>query len=310
MFKSSYLILMIYFYFLFALINIRSVFFFWMILEGNIVLFIYFISTNFYNGEISNFINKNFYYFLIQSTGSFLFLLASLSSDGYYKILVEILLLISISIKIGLFPFHSWVFYLSDYMPWFRFTFLLTLQKLPSFILFFNINLANCFIFLTLNIMAGRFLLLFSNSIKELIISSSIFNQLWMHVIFILTPICFFIFFFNYVAISFYFLKNKTRIDISFVIRKRDVILSSVFMFIVGIPPLRFFFFKTYIFSLLSSQLNLILITFLRILTIIAIFSYFKFFYLGFTKTNLIYKFKWFNSFFIIFFFFFIFLTF
>lgn len=275
-------------------LNCSSFIQYWVLLELNIIFFIFIIVSSNSYGENIRFFTKNFYYFLIQTLGSFIFLFSILISSIEF-FFTDMFVTLSIILKIGLYPTHFWVYEISNYLSCLRFNFLVTFQKLPSFIIFFNLNLNFVLFYLFLNIISGSIIIFFSTKLKNLVISSSLYNMVWIFLIFLLRPLLFFLFFFNFFYFNLILTKEKFIAQLNFTLNRwRTIIFLSMTM-LIGLPPLRIFFFKIYVLEILISIANIAIFSIIFVFTLFSVFGYFKFFFIRVIESSYIYinfKFK------------------
>lgn len=178
-----------------------------------------------------------FLYFIIQGLGSFLFL-----SCFYGRSLcrpsgnIEVVIDLSLSLKISLFPFHFWIFKILEVANMFQFWILIGIQKLP--ILFLLYTLFNDFLYLIMIIRMriGSFLMVKCLSLSFLLASSSIYRVFWGLFIFLSSCERFVAYYFMYVFFLYVILSYQGDTI-------RSIYFVS-FLFFIGLPPLRLFFFK------------------------------------------------------------------
>ena len=187
----------------------------------------------------------------------------------------------SINIEVRNFPFFFWAFKLCDYLSLFIFWLILTLQKIPFFLIFFS-NFNNWLILiLVFSFIRGSVLILFSNRFNFIIVSSSVLSTFLIFYIFRLDFLFFFFFFFFYSVRIFLLLKVYFK---DYNSRLNFLVILFLFRFFLGLSPLSLFFFKlslTTFFSLYASSLELLIFWGFRFL---ALFGYMKFCYFLFYR--------------------------
>nr|YP_010963549.1 NADH dehydrogenase subunit 2 [Hemicentrus obliquus]WKZ08032.1 NADH dehydrogenase subunit 2 [Hemicentrus obliquus] len=141
----------------------------WMGLELSLMCFIPIMSAkNKLNSE------SCIKYFIIQSLSSSIMMMGvimmSMKSDD------KLMLMLAIMLKLGMPPFHTWALSIIEGMNYYSILIFITLMKMIPFqmLSYMNTNLA---LFTTLGLMVGSISGLNQNSIKKLILYSSIFNM-------------------------------------------------------------------------------------------------------------------------------------
>lgn len=230
-----HIILGCYVWTLLGLFFFGSSFLYWVMLELNMTLFILLIS------DLNLNTRKNIclFYFLIQSLGSFLFLYGVLLDD-VFKIIYATT---GLTLKLGLFPLYFWVYKISISLTSFNFTILITYQKLFGlyylFMFFYSYVIIDYLI--VSNAIVGCYLIYISKNLKEILISSSIYNSLFFILLYhmnfeilVIFVICYFSFLFLLVRMK---LCDRLYYYITFIV------------FLCRFPPLRPFFIKIFLLS-------------------------------------------------------------
>lgn len=262
----------------------------WVLIELNLLSFLFFIF--FLEGEGFSF-SIWFYYFLVQSAGSFLFLSFVCFNDlEIYFDFKRIFLLASISVKIGLLPFFFWVFTICPLMYSRRLFVFLTFQKIPYFLIFFRLS-PDCEVLCFFTFIIGRQIVFWSESLYWLLITSSIRSVVWILLLFLDSLHSFFLFFFVY-TISLFFLTFFDGLWIGYSLGgiKFDLVLKILFIFCVGLPPFSLFLFKIDIvkfLNLLGKDIGLLIMFFYRI---VSLSGYFKYFFKDLYSIYLLYDFN------------------
>lgn len=226
-------------------LNMSSMVSFWITLEINILVFIYMIRRIF-PGQESEGSMMCFRYLVSQSIGSLMFITGSILVRGQESFIFQIYMIIGLLIKIGIFPFHRWVYNLCASIPIILVALLLTIQKIPVLLLLTYIKLEASYSIITLRSIFGSLFLIYRENIRELIVSSSLYFTFWVWVIFQLRSIWFMVIYILYAIRTIIVLGaseniNKGIIESS---EKLNIVISIIFL--VGIPPIRMFFFKAY----------------------------------------------------------------
>nr|YP_010535454.1 NADH dehydrogenase subunit 2 [Ixodes scapularis]UYB78132.1 NADH dehydrogenase subunit 2 [Ixodes scapularis]UYB78145.1 NADH dehydrogenase subunit 2 [Ixodes scapularis] len=147
----------------------------WVSLEINMMMFIPLMNSK-------NFLSSNsiMNYYIIQSFSSSLFLFSSFLTFFFSSYMMELVILITMMIKLGAAPFHVWFPQISEGMHFFSFFILLTFQKIiPLFIS--SLISHNFFIFFIISSsMIGSLGGLNQTSFKKILAFSSISHLAWM----------------------------------------------------------------------------------------------------------------------------------
>nr|UTT72518.1 NADH dehydrogenase subunit 2 [Trichophilopterus babakotophilus] len=182
----------------------------WIALELSTFFFIPFVKGNEQNESIF-FSFSMWKYFIVQSISSACFFLSFLlDSSGFlvslgYENLSDFtffLASMSILVKLGMVPFHSWMLEITENMNWKSFLILNTVQKIgPLFLLwnlFYSCNLSFVFINLAILSSISSILALFDYSIRHFLIYSSIMNSSWIVLSMLYSKFSMFMFMFVY----------------------------------------------------------------------------------------------------------------
>ena len=280
MINKSYLI-SLYTFSLLLFLNYNRTFLFWVLTEINLILFVFimvrFIETT-YKQEFYDLV---IFYFFVQSISSIFLLRDFFFSGDLFIFNCEAIFFLALTLKLGIFPFFFWAFKLCDYLSLFIFWLILTLQKIPFFLIFFS-NFNNWLILiLVFSFIRGSVLILFSNRFNFIIVSSSVLSTFLIFYIFRLDFLFFFFFFFFYSVRIFLLLKVYFK---DYNSRLNFLVILFLFRFFLGLSPLSLFFFKlslTTFFSLYASSLELLIFWGFRFL---ALFGYMKFCYFLFYR--------------------------
>lgn len=245
----------------------------WIFLEIITISFIILFSSS-----ILNKIEKIILYLVVQTLGSIAFLLFIYISKNYFferKFSFSLIFLLTISLKIGLFPLHLWILKIGNSFTFKPLLIFLSWQKTIPIFIFIKISyLINLSKFFLLSILVGTISLISINSSKKIILLSSISHSGWI----IITNFNIFINLYYFtiyciilIAIILFFKKfNSFRIHID---KSNNLILAILLFSLGGIPPLLGFFPKWNILEIIIiiDKEKLMLIT----LIIIAIISFF-----------------------------------
>lgn len=159
------------------LIALSSSFWFtlWITLEINMIIFIPIINSK-------NFLSSNriLYYYIIQSISSSLFFMSSLLSSVLSNYMLIHIIIISIIIKIGSAPFHSWYPQISEGINYTPFFLLSTFQKIIPLHIISIFQDKLIILFIILSRIIGSLGGLNQISIKKILAFSSIAHLSWI----------------------------------------------------------------------------------------------------------------------------------
>lgn len=261
MITSSYLTVLLLFF------NARSIIMFWIILELNIITICLIFARKEKFLRRGETINQCLFYFIIQATGSILFLIS-------IRIETRVIMIISIIIKLGIWPFHNWFIKLLNFTPLLSIIAIITIQKIPLTMLIIEIERKTLLLILYLNIIIGlKIINERKRNLANLLGGSSIYITLWIFIIFLSRTIIFLIMFLIYtihVRVGCYLLKRRNFSNTS---DKKALIIITITYFI-GLPPFSIFFLK-YFSLIFLSKIGLTIFLLIWILTYAARFIYF-----------------------------------
>lgn len=253
--------IVIYFISFFVLVSLTNIYIVWFFIE---IIFIFFLLS------VLTKDNKSYglviYYFFQSIISLFLFICIFLILDS--------IIFYIICAKLGLFPFFYWIIVVRVKIGYYGNYFVLALQKLPVFWIFWLINnyttlllllicyLRIIFVLINLLLISDLWLLLIYSSIANSgFLLISVLGSHYFVSIFLYLIIVFSIIYYIQVSDSYY-----------------DIILV-VFMFLV-IPPFILFYIKYFI--VLSIDFNLKLLFFIFFLDVLILFYYFTIIFIKF----------------------------
>lgn len=281
---TKFFLLFCYSFSIYLFINRERVFVVWMCLEINLLSYIILV-VSYTHGKLSNVSrSQGIYYFCIQSLGSFLFLLSYLSMRfSEYTTFSVWVIILGCLIKLGLFPFHRWVFKLSTRMTGYPFIILITLQKIPLYFFIFKIISSPLLALLIFRALVGVLILFYSRRIEQVIVASSIYVAVWFIFMFIISPKLTLTFYLIYVIQNFNVLWTNLTRSI-----KHDIYIArlSVIRFLAGLPPIGIFYVKFYFCSEFMEGVPFVYLVLIYLFGLIAIFLYLKFFWSEFFRPS------------------------
>lgn len=232
------------------------------------------------------------YYFIVQGISSLVFLLRFFFSElGVTGGIANWGVFFSLLIKMGLIPFHNWMLKLVELLNFEDlFLFLVVIKIMPFFLImnfFVSSNVINFFIIL--NLLISPVLMYFYNSLKKILVLSSVGRtSLIIFLIKISGKIFLFYFFLYYVFNFFIFFYIKILKLNVFYERKIffDFNLFIIIFSIAGIPFILGFIIKWYMFYETLYEFSCFFIIIFYLMSVISSFFYFKliFFFFNFLK--------------------------
>lgn len=227
--------------------NYSRPFIFWIMVELNLLLFIMIIYTFKGIRFKQEIFDLTIFYFLIQSIASILLLRDFFFSEDFFIFNSDLIFILSILIKLGIFPFFYWVFKISNFLNYFSLSLLLTFQKIPFFCILFSSFNSYIFFILFFSFFSGSILVVYRKRFIPLLVASSIRRRFWVFYLFGYRFNFFLFFYLIYRIFLFYIIScyNYTfKSSLKFWFR------LIFFAFLLGLPPFRLFFFK---FSIINS---------------------------------------------------------
>nr|UXO94127.1 NADH dehydrogenase subunit 2 [Dolichovespula saxonica] len=233
----------------------------WMIMEINTLIFISLMAMNSMNFK------STFNFFLIQSISSMIMIFLLILKNNLliitdYSELTNLILIMSFSMKIGLFPFFYWPPLINNNLNWMMIFLNSTTQKfIPLLLLNLFLNSINekytNFLLILLAVLSSMFstiMCLNENNIKKILTYSSLNHLSWMMFIIIFDMSMFLIYFLMY-SISMMFIclfLNKFNIHTymnfikfqNFNYKEFNFFLSLNFLIISALPPFLTFIIK------------------------------------------------------------------
>lgn len=258
-------------------LNCNRLFTIWMLLELNTLMFSLLILR--YKEDI----NTIMYYFLLQSLGSFAFLVSLINLVNPF--FSSILIAGAMVAKAGIFPLSFWFYKVSKVLRNNSFIFLLTIQKIPSFIIIFS-NRRKIFLYMfVLNLILGSLFLFFRKEMKDCLVSSSIYITYWNFIIFTCSTYIFYFFYLAYRSTIYFGLKLSSYFSIFQQSYSVTGVLLLMF-FLIGLPPFRIFFLKFYFLRFACHLLRWVHLTLIWVFSFLCIIGYFNLFFKNLERVN------------------------
>lgn len=259
--RGAFFILPLYVFRVGLFFNCSSSLSFWIILEINALCFSI-VAIRWGDSIISI-----LYYVLIQTFGSFLYLIHSFLDETWTFSFISVAGLL---VKMGAVPFQFWVFNMVNAIGWKTFFTLLTLQKIPAAAILFSQESSLVFLVCLFNIVAGSVMLVYMSLLKELFVASSVYINYWNYII-----ICFFpagfAFFYALYRVRMYFRINRLT-------QAKVCSAALVASFLMGLPPFSIFYLKFFFLDLISMFIRRSLLTLVWVAAFLCVVGYFKYF--------------------------------
>nr|NP_008497.1 NADH dehydrogenase subunit 2 [Ixodes hexagonus]AAD05504.1 NADH dehydrogenase 2 [Ixodes hexagonus] len=250
----------------------------WMSLEINMMIFIPITNSK-------NFLSSNsmVLYYIIQSLASSLFFFSSLMSTISMTMTFNLIIMITMLIKLAAAPFHSWFPQISEGMNFSSFFILSSFQKIiPLYILSF-INNHMLIPFIILSSMVGSLGGLSQTSFKKILAFSSISHPSWIMCLIMINQNFWLVYFSIYTIILIMIITwlknnnspliiNSNSMKLSFF---NKILLFSFFLSLGGLPPFLGFLAKWVAIILISKKLPLVLLV-LIISSLLNLFFYMR----------------------------------
>lgn len=267
-----------------------------MSLEFNLITFIPFII--YFNKFYKNISIK---YFIIQAFSSSILILSSnLQLINIFDInnIINIIINLSILIKLGAAPFHNWFINLINNLNWISCLILSTWQKIrPIILIIYSFNNKIIYFSIFISSLIGSIIGLNHQSLRLIIRYSSINHIRWILLNLIINEFLWLIYFLSYFLINcsiilifnkfnIFFLNQINKINNKF----HKIIILFNFISIRGIPPIFGFIIKWYSIYFINWNNNYLLIIILVNFSILTFFFYIRICLILIIQINLILK--------------------
>ena len=266
-------------------VSVRRILITWAFMEINILLFIPLLRFYSFNQNPHMLRLK---YFFIQALASIVLFIRILFLNLISSETFIIILFISLSVmwKIGLPPFHGWLFSLIIDLDWSIFFLLASWQKVLPFFLVSQILFSGYEIFIFLSLLVRVLGSFFQSRIKKLLIFSSIFTGAWILSSMIITKIMWVLVLVLYSTILIFCISllRKRKIfrkdsENSYLLDQRGKLhLFLLLLSIAGLPPFMGFFIKLGVLFILMERIKLFISISLIFSSVVIIFMYSRIF--------------------------------
>nr|QSX43077.1 NADH dehydrogenase subunit 2 [Brachionus manjavacas] len=256
----SFIFFSVYLLFTITLFTISNFYFYWMVMELMMLLFMglsYTLFVSSYSQLMS--------YFLIQTLSSFCILISYIYDSSLF-------ITASMLLKLSMFPFHTWYINVTYSFPNFILWVSSTLHKLPMMLMLLNFGITLNAPLLWLSILStmliSGLLMLMVLDLRMLLVVSSIGNNSWF-IISQMSSLMVFILFFIIYSMSFFMIllsfKGMSKPSTVLSPSPYPYALSLWVLSICGMPPFPMFYIKMLvIYTLLSSYgMNYLFILFM-----------------------------------------------
>nr|BEI62438.1 NADH dehydrogenase subunit 2 [Ixodes fujitai] len=262
------------------LISLSSSFWFslWMSLEINMLIFIPIMNSK-------NFLSSNsmLNYYVIQSLSSSVFLFSSIMSSIFSSQVFNLMMMITMLIKLGAAPFHSWFPQISEGLNFFPFFILSSLQKVIPLHIITMINNYMLIPFIIMSSMVGSFGGLNQTSFKKILAFSSISHLSWILSLILINQNFWVMYLMIYILILMKIISLLKKNNSLFIMNSNSmkmtmfskIMLFSFFLSLGGLPP--FLGFLTKWLAIIYISKNLPIIIFVLIMSsLINLFFYMR----------------------------------
>nr|UZA61278.1 NADH dehydrogenase subunit 2 [Endeis sp. JZ-2022] len=218
----------------------------WMSMEMNSMMFIPLLMTN---STQSN-TESGMKYFLIQSISSMLFMSSATINTCSMKftLVVNNFMILSLMMKLGMFPFYFWYADIAPKMDYISMTLLMTIQKMIPFITMSNLTSWNMKmkIMMMMNMVISALLAINHNKIKVILTFSSINQMSWMMASLMINMKTFWVMMLIYSSVLIPINMNMKKMKIMTVTQMKFNSKSENLMFLslFGLPPMPGFMMK------------------------------------------------------------------
>nr|YP_009643389.1 NADH dehydrogenase subunit 2 [Pyrrhopeplus carduelis]APO08806.1 NADH dehydrogenase subunit 2 [Pyrrhopeplus carduelis] len=245
-------------------------------------------------------------YFLTQSISSICMLFAILMNKfimyNSYEQVSQLILIISLMIKLGSAPFHMWLPEIMSNLNWTNNMLLMTWQKIaPMTILSNNINFQMIFLFIFLSTGVGAIGALNQTSLRKIMAYSSINHLGWMMMLMMMenTWMIYLSIYAMIIAMIFIMLMKKNilfmnQMNSNKMTTLEKITMASLMMSMGGLPPFTGFLPKWMTIQSMMNAKMWIMMTFMIFMSLITLFYYLRMMYP--LIMNYSTKMKWMNQ--------------
>nr|ASY97597.1 NADH dehydrogenase subunit 2 [Pyrrhocoris tibialis] len=274
----------------------------WMGMEINLMSFIPLMNNN----QDKKTSQSMMIYFLTQSISSICMLFAILMNKfmmyNSQEVISQMILTISLMIKLGGAPFHMWLPEIMANLNWKNNMLLMTWQKMaPMTILSNNINYQMIYLFIIMSASVGAIGALNQTSLRKIMAYSSINHLSWMMMLMMMenTWILYLLLYSIIIIMMFSMLMKKNIMFINQMISNKmttleKITIASLMMSMGGLPPFTGFLPKWLVIQSMMDSNMWTMLTFMVFMSLITLFYYLRMVYP--LIMNYSTKMKWMNS--------------
>lgn len=269
---QTFFFIVVYCLFIIFMFCVDRFFIFWSLMEISTLVFIG-ISYSFFKNNFSSLM----IFFIIQAVSAFSLLV-------FYCVRNDFIFSLSLFLKLSIFPFFFWYINIAFCFPIFILFFSRTLFKIPAFCLansfYYLVNYNLLFLSIIITILVRAFVMIFSNDLRMLLVSSSVVNNSW----FFLSQFVSIEIFILYFTIYSFFLgclifRSSTIFSISnlsYNLNLNSLVIVSLFT-LAGLPPFPLFYVKLLIiFLVINYFFSYLFIIFVILFTVLSMLGYLK----------------------------------
>nr|AKK32531.1 NADH dehydrogenase subunit 2 [Oncylocotis sp. PJ-2015] len=249
----------------------------WMSLEINMMAFIPLI-LNYKNYNSS----KNMMiYFIIQTISSIIFLFSVINNLYFNNKIIYLIMMISLFMKLGMPPFHSWILVMINKISWYNLLILLTLQKIIPMMILSYIMKNEIMILLVISSLMSAIGGINQNNLMKMMTYSSMNHISWMNLSMLFESNMWIMYLIIYSLLMFFFCNIMNNNNIYFInqinlnmnyINKFSIII--IMLSLGGLPPFLGFLPKWMIIQYMIN-LNMFFFMFLILLMSLVILFYY-----------------------------------
>nr|YP_004581396.1 NADH dehydrogenase subunit 2 [Tubulipora flabellaris]ACB12459.1 NADH dehydrogenase subunit 2 [Tubulipora flabellaris] len=211
------------------------------------------------------------YYFVIQSLAGLIFLFGGMGPSFP-------LLLISMMIKLAVFPFSFWMLYVIKSSPWLGGAFLSSLSKLLPLWVLNTLPMKSMTAFLLLTILWGSVYGIFQTKVKGVLACSSVGHTGWLSLFVTMSIKSWFIYFLTYfpLVLLLFLFSSKSEFDYWSSMNYYKIPLLTTLLILSGIPPFSGAWLKIVAFMSLNYEISFMFSLLFFMASALNMFFYFK----------------------------------
>nr|UZT67490.1 NADH dehydrogenase subunit 2 [Ganaspini sp. ZJUH 20220007] len=294
--NKNFNLMLFFFVLMFSIIigiNANSMLYFWISIEVNMISFIPLIMFNNKNKFNDSFMK----YFLIQSISSSMMLFYSISLMMNKMNFMWFMILIML-MKLGMFPFYYWYINMLLNLSWINCFLLMSVQKILIFFMMSNLVMyefyVNVYMLNLVIVMSAlmSMMLLFKNKSLKILMGCSSLNQMSWMVFSIFMSVKVWIYYYSFymiilmnLVLIFEMNKIESLKNLFMLSKKNKLLLFSVMMSMMSIPPMVSFYMKSFMLLYLLMDL-MFMLGYLLIMSSVG----FMYFYMKIFLTSMIFS--------------------